>query len=254
MSQSTWTQSGSASSRLRLELTAWRVVESRGVSATRRLVDSDDEQRVLDELIDRAEPRATPDLANLHPLLAAPFRHAPLPGGSRFSTFAERGVFYAARELPTALAEASYGRLLFRAGTGARLGALLAQHTAFQVSLRSAWAVDLTRPPFAAHARRLSSRTDYAAAQQLGRELRGDGIELALYESARDAERRVAVAVFSPAAFASSRPLPHAQEWRCFDDGETCELRRIAVDLGPTFTLRRTDLLAGGELPAPGIA
>ena len=253
MSQSTWTQSGSASSRVRLELTAWRVVESRAVSATRRLVDSDEEQRVLDELIDRAEPRGAPDLEGLHPLLAAPFRHPPSSGGSRFASVIARGVLYAARELPTALGDAAYGLLLFRAGTAARLGSLLSQHTAFQVSLKSAWSVDLTRPPFTAHARRLASRTDYAATQQLGRELRDAGIQLALYEAARDPERRTAVAVFSPAALASSRPLPHAQEWRCCADDERCELRRVAVDLGPTLTVRRADLLVGGVLPVPGV-
>ena len=240
--------------RVRLELIAWRVVESRGVSSTRKLVDTDEEQRVLDALVDRAlEPRVTPDLAGLHPLLAAPVRHPALPGGSRFASRAERGVFYCARELPTALVEAAYGRLLFLAGTTARLGPLLGQHTAFQVSLRSSWAVDLMRPPFATHMRRLSSRTDYAAAQHLGRELRDQGIALALYESARNPERRAAVAVFSPAAFASSRPLPHAQEWRCFADADRCELRRIAVDLGPTITVHRADLLVGGVLPAPGV-
>jgi len=253
VSQSIWTQCGSSSSRVRVELTAWRVVESQGVTSTRRLVDTDEEQRVLDALIDRAEPPVTADLAGLHPLLSTPLRHAPGRGGSRFATRTERGVFYAARELPTFLTDVAYGRLVFLAGTAARLGPLRTQHTAFQVSLRSSWAVDLTRPPFAAHARRLSSLTDYAAAQQLGREMRQAGIQLALYESARDPERRAAVAVFSPAAFASSRPLPHAQEWRCWVDATRCELRRIAVDLGPTQTVRRADLLVGGALPAPGV-
>jgi hypothetical protein len=223
------------------------------VTSTRKLVDSDEEQRLLDGLIDRAEPALAAELGGLHPLLTAPFRHAPLRGGSRFATRAERGVFYAARELPTFLVEVAYGRFLFLAGTTATLGPLSTQHTAFQVSLKSSWAVDLTRPPLAAHGRRLSSRTDYAAAQQLGREMRADGVQLALYESARDPERRAAVAVFSPAPFASSRPLPHAQEWRCFADADRCELRRIAVDLGPTLTVRRADLLVGGVLPAPGI-
>jgi hypothetical protein len=251
VSQTIWTQSGSSSSRVRLELTAWRLVESQGVTSTRKLVDSDEEQRVLDALIDRAEPPVTTDLAGLHPLLAAPFRHPPRPGGSRFATRAERGVFYAARELPAFLTEVAYGRFVFLAGTAAHLGPLLTQHTAFQVSLKSSWSVDLTRPPFAAHTRRISSRTEHTTAQQLGREMRDDGIQLVLYESARDPERRTAVAVFAPSAFASSRPLPHAQEWRCLADAETCELRRIAVDLGPTLTVRRADLLVGGMLPEP---
>ena len=56
MSRSIWTRC-EGSSRLRaIEADAWRVVESQHIVSTRKLVDSDAEQAVLEELIDRVKP------------------------------------------------------------------------------------------------------------------------------------------------------------------------------------------------------
>ena len=60
-------------------------------------------------------------------------------------------------------------------------------------------------PSFDAHEARLSSKTDYRDAQQLGRELREAGVEACVFTSARTLERARNVALFEP-AFATSRP------------------------------------------------
>src|SRR5205807_1469000 len=67
----------------------------------------------------------------LHYLLYTPFRHPPLRHGSRFGTRGERGILYAARELPTVFAEVAYYRLLFLEGTAALLSPIQVELTVF---------------------------------------------------------------------------------------------------------------------------
>ena len=121
----------------------WRVVEAQHRNGTRRLVDSDEEQGVLEALIDRVKPPAPagPEFRGLHYLLFTPFRHPPLPHGSRFGTRAEPSLFYASEVRETALAETAYYRLLFLEGTRAELGPVTVELSAFQVEVRTRAAV-----------------------------------------------------------------------------------------------------------------
>ena len=77
MSSSIWTRCAGDSELRPLRLSPWRVVESQHQVSTRKLVDSADEQALLEELIDGAKP---PDLTRgrLHYLLFTPFRYPPL--------------------------------------------------------------------------------------------------------------------------------------------------------------------------------
>src|SRR5207253_10794125 len=62
-----------------------RVVEAQFRNSTRKLVDSDDEQRALEELLDAKAKLSVPaGFEGLHYLLYTPFRHPPLRHGSRF--------------------------------------------------------------------------------------------------------------------------------------------------------------------------
>ena len=121
MSSDIWTQCAGPSEIRPLRLTPWRVVESQHQVATRKLVDTLDEQALLEELIDGAKP---PDATNgrLHYLIATPFRYPPLKHGSRFGTAHERGIWYGAESVATAMAEVAYYRLVFLEGTTADLG------------------------------------------------------------------------------------------------------------------------------------
>ena len=87
MSRSIWMRC-EGSSRLRLlELDAWRVVESQHIVSTRKLVDSDEEQTVLEDLIEKVKPPAPvgDSFTGLHYLLMTPKKtaccscRAPLP-------------------------------------------------------------------------------------------------------------------------------------------------------------------------------
>ena len=251
MSPTIWTQCGARRRARPLELEAWRVVESQYVVSTRKLVDSDAEQQLLEELIDSAKPPVPDGLQSLHYLLSTPFRHPPLRNGSRFGTRHERGIFYGSVEVETAVAEVAYYRLLFLDGTEAELGLLQTEHTGFRVAVRTKVGIDLTKRPFADHVERISSPMDYSHAQALGREMRADGVEVALFASARDPERRANVALFEP-AFARRKPFADAQTWLCAATRERVELRRKNLfTRADALVFLREAFLVDGALPAP---
>jgi hypothetical protein len=228
------------------------VVEAQHRNGTRRLVDSDEEQAILEGLIDRVKPPAPvgPEFRGLHYLLLTPFRHPPLPHGSRFGTRAERSLFYASEARETAMAETAYYRLLFLEGTRARLGPVTVELTAFQVEVRTRAAVDVDTPPFRAFLRALTSRRHYEAPQRLGQQMRAEGVELVRYPSARDAQHRPNVALFTPRAFA--RRSPRAPEtWRCVATRERVELRKLDWFEEVRLHFPRAQFEVGGVLPAP---
>src|SRR5437868_14148689 len=145
MSSSIWTRCAGDSELRALRLSPWRVVEAQHQVSTRKLVDSAEEQVLLEELIERVKP---PELTGgrLHYLLFTPFRYPPLRHGSRFGARHERGVWYASENRRTAFAEVAYYRLLFLEGTRAELGTVATQLTAFTVRMRSPRGVDLVAP------------------------------------------------------------------------------------------------------------
>jgi hypothetical protein len=228
------------------------VVEAQFRNSTRKLVDSDEEQRVLEELLDaRAKLPVPAGFEGLHYLLYTPFRHPPLRHGSRFGAHRERGILYASRDLPTAFAEVAYYRLLFLEGTAASLAPVLVDLTAFAFRIAAARGVDLTEEPFRAFEDRTSSPVSYADSQQLGTEMRESGVEACLYVSARARGRGVNLAVFEN-VFRPPRPLDESR-WTCTADRDRVEFlgQRLAVQEDERFEYERAQFLVDGRLPAP---
>jgi hypothetical protein len=227
------------------------VVEAQHQVSTRKLVDSADEQVLLEELIERVKPPDTTG-GRLHYLLFTPFRYPPLRYGSRFGARHERGVWYGSESRRTAFAEVAYYRLLFLEGTRAALGSVITQLTAFSVRVRSSRGVDLVSPPFDAHRRAIASPTKYASTQALGAAMREAGVELFRYPSARDDEGGVNVGAFSPAVFGSAKP--HGFEtWHCTAEREKVELTKGDYFKRETYAFSREQFLVGGALPAPAL-
>jgi len=226
------------------------VVESQHLFSTRALVDSDTEHQVLEELIEARKPDAQPDVpAGLHFLLATPFRYHPLHG-SRFGTRAERGIWYGSEVPRTAFAESAYYRLLFLQGTSADLSPLQVDVSAFRVGYKTDQGVDLTRAPFADHADRISSPTVYVDAQQLGRDMRADGVDLFRFRSARDDAGGTNVALFTPRPFRGRRPsVP--ETWNCVATPLYVEFVKKDVFRRPVFRFPRIQFEVDGRLPAP---
>lgn len=249
MSSTIWTQCAGSSEIRPLATTPWRAVEAQHQVSTRKLVDSDAEQAILEDVLERYKPPLT-DGSRLHYLLFTPFRYPPLPHGSRFGGRHEPGIWYGAESLRTTFAEVAYYRLLFLAGTSADLGPLATDLSAFTIRVRTSKGVDLTREPFARWRRALASRTSYAATQALGTTMRGAGVEAVRYESARDADRGSNVAVFVPRAFAGRRPR-RIERWHCVATHDRVELSKRDYFERGAHLFTRAEFLVQGRLPSP---
>lgn len=253
MSQSIWTRCAGRSEIGRLAGRFRRVVEAQFRNSTRKLVDSDDEQRVLEELLDaRAKLPVPADFEGLHYLLYTPFRHPPLRNGSRFGTRRERGILYAGSDLPTVFAEVAYYRLVFLEGTTAALGTVHVDLTAFSFGIAARRGVDLSVAPFRAFEAVISSPVSYEEPQRLGTEMRADGVEACLYVSARARGRGLNLAVFEN-VFKPARPFDE-QRWVCTASRERVELRAARM-LGreESHAFEREQFLVSGRLPAPAL-
>jgi hypothetical protein len=250
MSSSIWTRCAGDSELRPLRLSPWRAVEAQHHVSTRKLVDSVEEQILLEELIERAKPPAVAH-ERLHYLLSTPFRYPPLRHGSRFAGRHERGLWYGSETRRTAFAEVAYYRFVFLEGTRANLGAVTTHLTAFTVRARSVRGIDLVSPPFDAHRRAISSPVRYASAQALGAAMRDAGVELFRYASARDAGG-VNVGVFSPAAFGNAKPRAF-ETWHCTATRDRVEVTKRDYFERATHAFERASFLIGGGLPAPAV-
>ncbi len=253
MSRSIWTRCGGRSNASELECEPWRVTESQRIAATRPLVDSDEEQAVLEQLIDGAKPALPPgvDSKRLHYLLYSPFRYPPLRHGSRFGRRHEPSLWYGAEELRTSLAEAAYYRILFFEGTAARLAPHSTAMSAFKVRVRTKAAIDLSTRAFEPYVKRISSPTDYTTSQRLGSEMRSDGIEVVRFPSARDPLGGMNVGLFTPAAFASRQPL-RMETWLCtITAAHDVEFRQERVASIASFGFPRQVFLVDSVFPMP---
>ena len=251
MSSSIWTRCAGASELRPLRCSPWRAVEAQHQVSTRKLVDTVEEQILLEELIDRAKP---PDQTRgrYHYLLATPFRYPPLRYGSRFGGRHERGIWYGSETRRTVFAEVAYYRLLFLEGTRAELGAVSTQLTAFTVRAHTKRGVDLVAPPFDTCRRTIASPTRYDATQALGNAMRDAGVELFRYPSARDRDGGVNIGAFVPTVFGGARPRS-LETWHCMATRDRVELAKRDYFARASFTFARESFLVDGALPAPAV-
>ena len=237
----------------RLGGSAWRVVEAQHLIATRKLVGSDSDQQILEQLIESIKPPLTlfDERRSLHFLLTTPFRYPPLKHGSRFGTRAEGGLWYGSLRPRTAFAEVAYYRLLFLEGTRAALTPLTLELSLFRVGVRTQRGVDLTQPPFLEHSDRISSPTNYHDSQVLGHKLRAAGVEAVRYISAREPPG-VNVVIISPKAFAESQPRDF-ETWQCIVTATHVELSRKSFLARAFLRFDRKQFEVFGVLPCPAV-
>jgi hypothetical protein len=227
------------------------VVEAQHRVSTRKLVDTLEEQSLLEELIERSKPPG-PAPPRMHYLLATPFRYPPLAHGSRFGGRDERGIWYGSETLRAAFAEVAYYRLVFLEGTAADLGTLSTPLTAFRARANVRLGVDLVAPPFDAHRAAIASPVTYDESQALGRAMKEAGVHAFRYPSARDEEGGVNVGVLAPEAFGSARPRAF-ERWHCTAARERVELVKEAYADPEAFVFLRDAFLVDGRLPAPAV-
>jgi hypothetical protein len=227
VSSPTWTTRAVASEARAARFELWRAVEAQHVAATMALVDSLDEQQVLERLLDETKPPVPAAARKLHWLLFTPFRYSPPPRGSRFRGPNDPGVFYGADEIRTACAELGYWRWRHLQDTPALAAMPTKPQTVFRAAVAGA-TIDLTLAPFVATRLRWTDRDDYAACQALARTAREAGLAAVRYESVRDPEHGRCAAVLAPAAFARATPLDQ-QTWMLSVARERVVWQRTAV-------------------------
>lgn len=205
-----------SSSKVALSGNVWRIVEAQHQVSTLKLVDSLDEQAILEGQLESAKPQLPTECRHLDFLLATPFRYgAPYPKGSRFRRAGmSQGVYYASENVETAVAELVFIRLLFYAESpGIPWPDGHEEYTAFSVAFDTDHGIDLTAPPLNADRENWVSLEDYTETQTLADELRKFDVEALRYESVRDPEHRANIALLTCAAFAETVPN-NRQTWR----------------------------------------
>ena len=253
MSLDIWTSCAGPSRRRHLALDVWRVVEAQHRVSTRALVDTLEEQAILEDIIDGAKPPAPRGarFEGLNYLLYTPFRYPPLNSGTRFGRRDERSLFYAAETVRTGLAEKAYYALLFFEGTKAVLDKAHIDWTAFQVGVESRQAIDLTAPPFDEFRALISSPSSYEASQTLGSQMRVDGVDLFKFVSARCPVGGTNVALFEP-VFTTAAPATQ-RTWRAILTRDSCEVFDLNSSARTVLTFAKTLFEVSGRLPRPAV-
>ncbi len=210
-----WTATALASEAFEQEGIAWRVVEDQYTASTRKVVDTKNDQELLENILEESKPFVPHGAEKLHYLLQTPFRYSsPYPIGSRFRrTGSTEGVFYAAEEIRTALAELCYYRLnFFRESPGTPFPCQQERLTVFSISYHSSSTLSLVQTPFVENKEIWTHPSNYEATQAFADTVRQAGIEIICYESVRDIKKRLNIALLSPNAFSANSPIK-MQTW-----------------------------------------
>ncbi len=190
---------------------------------------------------------------DLNFLLATPFRYHPLQYGSRFGTRTEGGIWYGADSRETCLAEVAYYLLVFLEDSDADLLPRTRNYSLFQAAVRTKLCVDVGEVASAKDRALICSPTTYEVSQELGTQMRADGIEVVRYPSARDPSHGMNVGVFSWKAFAAKDPISSAYEtWLC----SVSRTKDVLFTHDRVTTPERRSFphgvfLVGGKLPIP---
>ena len=239
---------------IHIEGILYRLVESQEQIATAFLVDSSDEQELLEQMLDASKPPYRSGTERMDYLLSTPFRYPPLRHGSRFGKRTEPSIFYGALSQQTALAESAYYRLVFWHGMSEPPDRpILTLHTLFTAAYRSDLGAQLQCQPWTPFMAALINPVDYSATQELGSQMREVGIEAFEYVSARCPDRGLNVGLFSPSALDSgSRSI--IQQLACRTTGARVEFSGKGNRFQrSTYSYLFDQFAISGNLPTPAV-
>ena len=190
--------------------TVFRLVEAQHRISTSRLTDTLAEEERLELLIEQAKPPLPEQARGLHYLLATPFRYGHR-SESRFRKAGERpGIFYASETRRTCIREMSYWRLrFFAASPAAKLPSTTTEYLMFGIGVAADRALDLTAPPFVGKRANWSDKKSYDGCQRFATSARAIATQLIRYESARDYDGGINVALLDPGCFTA--PVPTSE-------------------------------------------
>lgn len=249
MSSPIWTPDALLSEKRAASGKFWRLVEAQHQVSTMKLVDTVEEQSLLEDILETSKRPFPPECAGLDYLLATPFRYgAAYPHGSRFRRAGyTEGVYYAAAKVETALAEMAFYRLLFYAESpGTPLPANPADYSAFAARIATDAALDLTQSELNRDEALWTDLTNYEPCQALAEQARVAKVEAILYRSVRDPAAGLNIAILSPKAFAEKAPVER-MSWRI-------RLSKTGVQALCEFPMRRTGFAVSDFAGDPRLA
>ncbi len=229
-----------------------RVVESQEQVATTKLVDTSEEQHLLETILEQTKLPAPPGAKHYHYLIWTPFRYPPLPFGSRFGRRAEHGIFYGSLDNETALAECAYYRIVFLSGMEEPLPdgePLTTGHSTFEVKFDTAQGIALEAAPFKDYTAQISDPIKYDISQSLGVAMREAGVEAFSYLSSRFKDG-INAGAFVLNAIKSRRP-EHMQQWICTTTMDNVSFIRLHGREDQPFNYPRRQFLVDDLLPVP---
>jgi len=184
--------------------TVWRFVEDQNTSSTMKLVDTMDEQAILEELLDASKPPVPAACQHLHYLQFTPFRYQ-ARHATRFRREGDRkGVFYAAETVETAATEVAFYRTLFFVESPeTKPPEAPFAMSAFSTDVAADRALDMPAAFSEAELAPFADPEEYAACHDLADEVRAARGQVIRYPSVR-APGGVNVAVLHCAAFAAA--------------------------------------------------
>ena len=243
--------------------TLYRLVESQEQIATRQLVDTLEEQALLEEMLDAVKPPYPENMEHLHYLLKSPFRYPPLKWGSRFGRTFEPSIFYGGCSVDVTLAESAYYRFIFWHSMQAPppKPIMRSVHTLFSVDYKTQKGVQLQSAPFHQYHDALRHPSNYSFAQTLGTVMRSQQVELFEYCSARTTQNQeksqdkklniregICVGLFTADSFCTNQPKER-QQWFC--DMSADEIIFKAVESSELIRFPLDQFLLDGVLPMP---
>lgn len=219
----------------RQQMMAWRGVEAQHVVSTMRLVDTAQEQDLLEALLEGSKPPMPPAAQPKHYLLATPFRYRPAHE-SRFRPKHSNGQWYGAQSVYAACAEVAYWRHRFILDSVGMLDqVLLTEHSFFQACIDGV-AVDLMAPPWVQARADWVHGSDYTATQAVAAQAQLRGVQWLGYESVRAPGERCAV-VLDVDCLAEPRDGLDStlQRWACKADRDAVMFTRANETFGWEF-------------------
>ena len=195
---------------------AWRVVESQEEKATLNIVDSIEEQELLEAMLDAAKPAYREGTQGMHYLLKTAFRYPPLKYGSRFGTQLMPSYFYGSESFETALCETAYYRFIFLEHMSVPYHApIRSEYSLFRVTVASQNCLDLASQTFSEIEPQLTDPQSYAYTQKIGQwaSEHQPPADIIRFYSARK-PKAVNLAIAEPKAIRSRQPK-ELRQWLC---------------------------------------
>lgn len=228
---------------------AYRMVESQEKVATMTLVDSLDEQALLEALIEQTKPSIL-NKPPRHYLVQTPFRYPPLKHGSRFGGRFEPAIFYAGKTLKSAICESAFYSFYFMSRSMVAFENTIINHkTSFSVELHDTKHVDFTTITQSDIQALLTHKSDYQYTQAIGKQMRSEGYASFSFLSAR-CKDQVNIGVFDINAIINE-PMC-LQNWQI---KQTARDIWFYCSINPEISLsfNIADFMVDGVLPSPSM-